>query len=127
MSTAAFPASRPKGQQAATIERFAAATSSASGVFLSEMAALDELHVRTRNSLYRITVLCPEDSRILVQGGAFFPIPCEAHLSGCTLGGTLLKLNWVGCGFFLEILHEGRRIVTTRIQSIAKRPLRRAG
>ncbi|HSC26328.1 MAG TPA: hypothetical protein VLD67_03585 [Vicinamibacterales bacterium] len=126
--TSAIRAHRPAHPvAAATLERFAAATAAAEGLHISDLSPIDQLHVRTRNTTYRITVISPRDSRILVQGGAFFPIPCEAHLCGGSLGGSLLKLGWIGCGFSLEILHEGRRIVTTRVRSIEKHEPARDG
>ena len=110
---------RAKRVAGTVVERFAAAVARAEGVHLADLAALDQLSVRTRNSTYEITILAPQEARVLVQGGAFFPVPCEAHVSGSTLGGSLLKLQWIGCGFSLEILHEHSRIVTTRVQEIA--------
>lgn len=117
-STIAAPRTVPP-LAAATIDRFVLAAAHAEGVHVPDLRPLDELAVQTRNSIYRIVIVAPNDGRILVQGGAFFPLPCQAHLSGGTLGGSLLRLNWIGCGFNLEILHEGRRIVTTRVRSIA--------
>jgi hypothetical protein len=119
MSTSAIAAPRTlQPVSAATIDRFVLAAADADGVHVPDLRPLDELAVRTCNSTYRIVVVAPDDAQILVQGGAFFPLPCQAHLCGGTLGGSLLKLHWIGCGFNLEILHEGRRIVTTRVRSI---------
>jgi hypothetical protein len=120
MNTSAIHAPRRSRRVVGTVvERFAAAVARAEGVHLAELAPLDQLWVCTRNSTYDITILAPQDARVLVQGGAFFPLPSEAHVSGSTLGGSLLKLQWIGCGFSLEILHDNCRIVTTRVQSIA--------
>src|SRR5688572_11948142 len=110
----------PRPMVAATAERFAAVAERAFGVHLADLSPIDQLEVRTRNSLYRITVIAPHDCRVLVQGGAFFPLAQEAHLCGGTLGGSLLKLGWIGCGFCLEILHEGRRIVTTQVRELRR-------
>lgn len=119
--TSAISARERAPHAATTIERFAAATAAASGLHLSQLSPIDELEVRTRNSTYHITVISPQESRVLVQGGVFFPIPCEAHLNGGSFGGSLLKLGWIGCGFSLELLHEGRRIVTTRVRTIQRK------
>jgi hypothetical protein len=120
MRTSAIAAPRTvPSLAAAAVDRFVQAAALADGVNVADLRPLDELAVQTRNSIYRIVIVAPSDGRILVQGGAFFPLPCQAHLCGGTLGGSLLKLNWIGCGFNLEILHEGRRIVTTRVRSIA--------
>ncbi|MGH9329096.1 MAG: hypothetical protein ACRD09_01525 [Vicinamibacterales bacterium] len=123
MSASAIDAPRTARPFAAVaVDRFVLAAAHADGVHVPDLLPLDELAVRTCNSTYRIVVVAPDDARILVQGGAFFPLPCHAHLCGGTLGGSLLKLHWIGCGFHLEILHEGRRIVTTRVRSIAINP-----
>jgi hypothetical protein len=55
---------------------------------------------------------------VLVHGGRFFPVPGEARLSGSTLGGSMLKLGWIGCGFCLELLQGGERIITTRVRGV---------
>ena len=60
------------------------------------------------------------DGRVLGLGGALFPGWTEAHLAGRTLGGSFLKVGWVGCGFCMEFLHAGQRIVTTRARDIRK-------
>ena len=104
---------------APTLQRFAAVATESDGVSLASLSAIDQLEVRTRNSLYRITLLdCA--GRVLVLGGAFFPVWTEAHLAGSTLGGSFLKVGWVGCGFCMEFLHEGQRIVTTRAREIRR-------
>jgi len=101
-----------------TLEGFAAAASRAGGVKLRDLTAFDCLEIWTRNSRYRITVLDPVDARVLIEGGAFFPTPAEAILSGASAGGSMLKLGWILDGFRLEILHEGQRIITTRVRTI---------
>ncbi len=103
-----------------TLEGFAAQAAETVGVSLTELSPIDEFEVRTRNTRYRITVVARHEARVLVHGGAFFPVPSEAHLSGSTLGGSLLKLGWIGCGFCMELHHEGRRIVTTRVREIRR-------
>ena len=105
-------------QAAPSLQGFAAAAIEADGIYLASLAAIDQLEVRTRNSLYKLTML--SDGRVLVLGGAFFPVWTEAHLAGSTLGGSFLKVGWVGCGFCMEFLHAGQRIVTTRARTIRK-------
>jgi len=103
-----------------TLDSFAAEAALASGVAVADLSPIDEIEVRTRNTSYRITLIAAHEARVLVHGGAFFPVPGEAHLSGSTLGGSLLKLGWIGCGFCMELHHEGRRIVTTRVREIRR-------
>lgn len=88
------------------------------GVELAQLAGLERFSVRTRNSTYNITVLSPAAGEILVRGGRFFPEHTRARLAGCSLGGSFLKMRAIYPGFLMELLHEGRRIVTTRVSSI---------
>ena len=103
--------------QAATLDGFAVAASGP-GVALRSLEPLTELRVQTRNTCYRIVV--SRDSDIVIQGGTFFPDPTHAHVEGASLGGNLLKVGWIGVGLRMEILAEGRRIVTTAVRSIAR-------
>ena len=116
LSPRADPA--PTSVAAPTLDRFGVAVEASEGVWLPSLTTIDQIEVQTRNSLYRITML--GGGRVLVLGGAFFPVWTEAHLAGSTLGGSVLKMHWVGCGFCMEFLHEGRRIITTRVQDIRK-------
>ena len=109
--------SRP-ASPSVTLEGFAAAAARAGGVKLRDLTAFDCLEIWTRNSRYRITVLDPVDARVLIEGGAFFPTPAEVVVSGASEGGSMLKMGWILDGFRLEILHEGQRIITTRVRTI---------
>lgn len=88
------------------------------GVDLAALAGLEQFTVLTKNTSYEITVLSPATGEVLVRGGRFFPEHTRVHLAGCSLGGTFLKLRTIHTGFFMEFLHDGRRIVTTRVQHI---------
>ena len=103
--------------QAATLDGFAAAASGP-GVALRSLKPLTQLRVQTRNTSYRIVV--SRDSDIIIQGGTFFPDPTQAHIEGASLGGNLLKVGWIGVGLRMEILVQGRRIVTTAVRSIVR-------
>jgi hypothetical protein len=88
------------------------------GLEFGALAGLECFFVRTRNSTYEITVLSPDTGAILVRGGPFFPERTSAQLSGCSLGGGLLKLRAIYPGFMMEIVHGGRTIITTAVRSI---------
>ena len=102
-----------------TLDGFAREVNAADGVGLNELDAFTTLLVRTLNSLYRVVVLEPPRTRILIQGGEFFPQLTEARLAGASFGGSMLKLSWLGCGLRMEVCSEGQRIVTSPVQSIA--------
>jgi hypothetical protein len=91
------------------------------GLQIDQMDDLETLVITTRNSTYEITVICGRDGDILVRGGAFFPEKTAAHLSGASLGGSFLKIRGIYLGLNMEILHEGRSIITSPVQSIALR------
>ena len=104
--------------QAATLDGFAAATSGP-GVVLRQLEPLTELMVQTRNTSYRIVV--SRDADIVIQGGTMFSrIPLARHVEGASLGGNLLKVGWIGVGLRMEIVADGRRIVTTAVRSIVR-------
>jgi hypothetical protein len=87
-------------------------------VQLESMAGLERLSVRTRNTTYDITVISPRTGGVLVRGGRFFPVQTRARLAGASLGGGFLKVRAICPGFLMELLHEGRNIITTRVQSV---------
>jgi len=103
--------------QAATLDGFAVATSGP-GIALRQLEPLTQLLVQTRNTSYRIVV--SRDADIVIQGGTFFPDPTHAHVEGSSLGGNLLKVGWIGVGLRMEIVADGRRIVTTAVRSIVR-------
>ena len=88
------------------------------GVTLMTLKARDKIHVRTRNSVYEILMLDPESGRALAQGGEYFTEPVEATVSGSTFGGCMLKAGWLGVGLRMEIYANGRRTVTSPVQSL---------
>jgi hypothetical protein len=102
-----------------TLEGFLSAVASARGVSLSEMAPITQLLVCTDNTVYRIVALRPNESMILIQGGRFFPEMAQGRLCGSSFGGALLRTNWIGIGFRMEINGVEGRIVTSPVRSIA--------
>ena len=88
------------------------------GVQVDQLRDLDSLRIRTRNTLYDITLLRAGTGEAVVIGGRFFPEHRHALVLGCSLGGALLKLRGIYCGFSLELYATGTRIVTSPIQSI---------
>jgi len=101
-----------------SLRQFAAAAAASDGLSVAALAPIAEIEVRTRNTTYRITTLGGGDGRILIQGGRFFPVQSEVRLNGGTLGGSLLKVGWIGCGFCMEVMHGSQRITTTRVREI---------
>ena len=102
-----------------TLDGFVEAVSQADGIGLIDVDAFTTLVVRTRNSIYRITILQPYLREVLVQGGQFFPERTRACLSGSTFGGSCLKMGWVGLGLHMEFHAGGQWIITSHVRGIA--------
>ena len=89
------------------------------GVQIEALEELDSLAVRTRNSVYEITILSRSTGEVMVRGGRFFPERTIARLTGSSLGGSFLKMGGVYPGFSIEFQDGVRRIVTSPVQSVA--------
>jgi hypothetical protein len=86
-------------------------------VRLRQLRPLTALLVWTRNSLYRVVVT--NGCSIYVQGGTFFSEPTSAHLDGASMGGSVLRVGWIGVGLPMEIRVGTTRVVTSPVRAIA--------
>jgi hypothetical protein len=82
------------------------------GVQIEQMAELEQLAVRTRNSVYEITVLNGVTGEVLLRGGDFFPERTAVRLEGSTLGGSILKWRGIYVGLQMEIVPEPVEMVS---------------
>lgn len=103
----------------ATLTGFTSAVTSTNGIQLRDLPPMTTLLVRTRNSEYHIVISSGDE--VLVKGGHFFPSLTEARFSGASVGGSFLKVGWIGVGLRMEILAEGRRIITSPVYDILTR------
>ena len=55
-----------------TLDGFAEEAARQGGVDMGEFPTLTRLHVRTQNTVYQLILLSPGESKVLIQGGAFF-------------------------------------------------------
>jgi hypothetical protein len=97
-------------------------TRTVSGVDVRRLPAATEIAVDTSNSHYRFVMLDDGGSRALVRGGRYFDDEAEARIEGSTLGGTLLRLGWIGLGLKMELSVQGRRLDTSCVRSITISP-----
>jgi hypothetical protein len=88
------------------------------GLQLNDLHALETLEVRTKNTVYEITLMDPRSGEVLVRGGKFFPVYTRVHLAGASLSGSFLKLLGVYVGFSIEFHTDDGPIVTTRVRHI---------
>ena len=105
-----------------TLDGIVAAVSQTDGIGLIDVDAFTTLVVRTRNSVYRITILKPHAREVLVQGGKFFPVHTRACLNGSTFGGSCLKIGWVGLGLHMEFHAGDQWIITSHVRAIGVEP-----
>ncbi len=81
-----------------------------------------EVVVDTHNSRYHLSMLKGNGSNARIQGGPYFREETDARIEGSALGGSLLKIGWIGIGLFMEIADGDRRIVTSRVRAIVVEP-----
>ena len=90
----------------------------ANGVQLDALRQLETLEVRTKNSVYEITLMNPASGEVLVRGGSFFPVYTKARVAGASLAGSFLKVFGIYIGFSIEFAVNAETIVTTRVREI---------
>lgn len=86
------------------------------GVHLNDLPPFTSLLVWTVHSLYRVVVI--QGTEVCVQGGSFFPDPTSARLDGASIGGSSIRVGWIGIGLLVEIRARGRRIITSPVRTI---------
>jgi hypothetical protein len=101
-----------------TLAGFTEAMADRKGLNVSRLEPLTRIEVRTRNSVYQMTVLHPNLWKVLVHGGRYFPTETIAYLCGSGYGGTLLKVAWIGVGLCCELSTEGLRVVTSPVVDV---------
>lgn len=89
------------------------------GVDLRSLPAGTAVIVDTRHSRYRFVMLDESGRNAWVKGGPYFPEETTARVEGSTLGGSLLKIGWIGLGWFVELSCGGKRIITSQVRSIS--------
>ena len=89
------------------------------GISVDQLSPLDRLIINTRHSVYEVVTTAAGSADVLVRGGSFFPEFTPARLSGCSLGGSFLKLRSVHVGFCMEFALDKRVIVTSPVRSIS--------
>jgi hypothetical protein len=89
------------------------------GIQIESLDDFTEVHVRTRNSVYELTVIDGLAREVVVRGGRFFAGRTRAHLAGSSMGGGLLKLGGIYVGFSLELVYDEDTVITTHVRSIS--------
>ena len=88
----------------------------AEGVQLELLQPFTTLLVRTKNSLYRVTVV--DGTAVYVQGGEFFRDPEPVSLEGSSTARRCLKGGWIGIGRMTEIRSKDGHVTTSPVRGI---------
>lgn len=97
----------------AAMEEASARASVDGGFQVSKLPEGTLLSVVTSHNVYRIVVIDPKNGDLAVDGGAL-PEPRVFRLNGSTLGGSIIRPDWIGAGMFIEC--PGFR--TSEVQSV---------
>jgi hypothetical protein len=89
------------------------------GIDLRSLPRGTAVVVDTRNARYRFVMLDGNGRNALIEGGPYFPQQAIAQVEGSALGGSVLKVGWIGLGFSVELSFGGKRIITSRVRSIS--------
>lgn len=100
----------------ATLDRIGDLVDDTAGVDLRDLPPFTTLLVWTMNSRYRVVVT--EWPEVRIQGGTFFPDPTLAVIDGASMGGSCLRVGWIGAGLLVEIHSGGRHITTSPVLAI---------
>jgi len=102
----------------ATLGRIGHLVDDMAGVLLRDLPPFTTLLVRTLNTLYRVVIT--DRPEVYIQGGEFFPSPTLVHLNGARLGDSSLRVGWIAVDLRVEILWNGRLILTSPVRTICK-------
>jgi hypothetical protein len=91
------------------------------GVQVDELEEFDVVVVETKHHTYEITVINPTTAEVLIRGGERFPEQTPALVLG-SMGQSFFKLRGIYAGFSVELLSGGRRIITSRVRRIERKP-----
>ena len=101
-----------------TLDGFTEALARRGGLDPSLLDPLSQISVTTEQTTYRILLIDPATSRVLVQDAKFFPLPVDAVLCGSSFGGSFLKQQWIGIGMRMELNCGRGNIVTAPVVSV---------
>jgi hypothetical protein len=103
--------------RAVTLDRFGDVVNDIEGVDVRYLPPFTTLLVRTMNSLYRVVIA--QQPEVFVQGGVFFPDPTPAYLDGASIGGSSVKVGWIGVGLMMQIRRGNRLVITSPVCEIS--------
>ena len=102
--------------RAVTLDRFGDVVNDIKRVDVRHLPPFTTLLVWTMNSLYRVVIT--QQTEVIVQGGVFFPDPTSAYLDGASIGGSSLKVGWIGVGLLMQIRWGDQLTITSPVCAI---------
>jgi hypothetical protein len=76
------------------------------------------INVRTRNTLYRLTVVDGPARKISVMGGRLFPCSTDVTLLGAVDGDEAVKFGWIVEGLQLQLLTPDGPVIASAVESV---------
>lgn len=92
----------------------------AGGVYVDKLEVGKKLLVQTRNTEYLVERR--EDGLYISGSKKYCPEPVKCRIPGSTFGGSMLKMNFIGRGMYMEFhtdSHQGC-ITTSQIQEVVE-------
>jgi len=74
--------------------------------------------VRTRNTLYRLTVVDGQARKISICGGRLFPHNTDVQLLGAVDGDEGVKSGWIVEGLQLQLMTSAGPVITSVVESV---------
>jgi hypothetical protein len=96
------------------------------GVLVDVLPPNARILVTTQHSCYRFVVLEGPDRLVRVTGGKLFPDATEMLLEGATTDAGMIKRGWICAGMPIVLSTGVRRIITSRVESVAFERVRAA-
>jgi hypothetical protein len=76
------------------------------------------LTVRTKNTLYRLTVLDGQARQISINGGRLFQRNTDVQLLGAVDGDEGVKAGWIVEGLQLQLITTAGPVITSVVESV---------
>ncbi len=86
------------------------------GVDLYNLSSDIKLEVITLNNTYNLT-LTDKPGTLFVSGG-YFKKETSVYFTGCTFGGTMIKIGWLGLDMHMEFWLGVNRVTTSPVQKV---------
>ena len=102
-----------------THDRTDSEPASGRGVLVDVLPPDARIVVTTLHSCYRLMVIDGVERRVSITGGKLFPEATDMFLEGATTDAGMTKPGWISAGLRLALTTGLRRIVTSRVVSVA--------